>query len=217
MNYELCTFFSYLCTLYNIKSSRFMEKENKNKYISVMYKLYTSASDGKKELIEETADGDPFVFVSALGMTLDAFESHIVPLNVGEAFDFTLPPADAYGEYEPTGKQAVPRNIFEINGKLDSRFIYEGAVVPLASPDGARFNGTIVEIGKDTVTVDINHPLAGKSLNFVGKVVESREATNDEVRDALNQITGCGGGCGGCGGGSCDGCGSKGEGCGGCK
>ena len=194
-----------------------MEKENKNKYISVMYKLYTSASDGKKELIEETADGDPFVFVSALGMTLDAFESHIVPLNVGEAFDFTLPPADAYGEYEPTGKQAVPRNIFEINGKLDSRFIYEGAVVPLASPDGARFNGTIVEIGKDTVTVDINHPLAGKSLNFVGSVVESREATNDEVRDALNQITGCGGGCGGCGGGSCDGCGSKGEGCGGCK
>ena len=193
-----------------------MEKENKNKYISVMYKLYTSASDGKKELIEETADGDPFVFVSALGMTLDAFESHIVPLNVGEAFDFTLPPADAYGEYEPTGKQAVPRNIFEINGKLDSRFIYEGAVVPLASPDGARFNGTIVEIGKDTVTVDINHPLAGKSLNFVGSVIESREATNDEVRDALNQITGCGGGCGGCGGGSCDGCGSKGEGCGGC-
>ena len=194
-----------------------MEKENKNKYISVMYKLYTSASDGKKELIEETADGDPFVFVSALGMTLDAFESHIVPLNVGEAFDFTLPPADAYGEYEPTGKQAVPRNIFEINGKLDSRFIYEGAVVPLASPDGARFNGTILEIGKDTVTVDINHPLAGKSLNFVGSVIESREATNDEVRDALNQITGCGGGCGGCGGGSCDGCGSKGEGCGGCK
>lgn len=191
--------------------------ENKNKYISVMYKLYTSASDGKKELIEETADGDPFVFVSALGMTLDAFESHIVPLNVGEAFDFTLPPADAYGEYEPTGKQAVPRNIFEINGKLDSRFIYEGAVVPLASPDGARFNGTIVEIGKETVTVDINHPLAGKSLNFVGSVIESREATNDEVRDALNQITGCGGGCGGCGGGSCDGCGSKGEGCGGCK
>ena len=194
-----------------------MEKENKNKYISVMYKLYTSASDGKKELIEETADGDPFVFVSALGMTLDAFESHIVPLNVGEAFDFTLPPADAYGEYEPTGKQAVSRNIFEINSKLDSRFIYEGAVVPLASPDGAHFNGTIVEIGKDTVTVDINHPLAGKSLNFVGSVIESREATNDEVRDALNQITGCGGGCGGCGGGSCDGCGSKGEGCGGCK
>ena len=194
-----------------------MEKENQNKYISVMYKLYTDGQDGKGELIEETAEGDPFIFVSALGMTLDAFEAQIVPLNAGEEFDFTLVPDDAYGDYDEAGKQALPRNVFEINGKLDSRFIFEGAVVPLTSADGARFNGTIVEIGDEKITVDLNHPLAGKSLNFKGKVVETREATNDEIRDALNQITGCGGGCGGCGGGSCDGCESKGEGCGGCK
>jgi len=194
-----------------------MATENKNKYIAVNYKLYTSAQGEEPELIEETAEGDPFVFISALGMTLDAFEAQIVPLQVGDSFDFTLAPNDGYGDYDEAGKQAVPRKVFEINGKLDSRFIYEGAVVPLASPDGARFNGTIVEIGNETVTIDINHPLAGKNLNFVGNVVETREATNDEVRDALNQITGCGGGCGGCGGGSCDGCGSKGEGCGGCN
>lgn len=194
-----------------------MEKENKNKYIAVMYKLYTSSPEGKPELVEETAEGDPFVFISALGMTLDAFEAQIVPLNVGDKFDFTLAPSDAYGDYEASGKQALPRKVFEMNGKLDPNFIFEGAVVPLASPDGARFNGTIIEIGDETITVDLNHPLAGKSLNFVGEVEESREATNDEIRDALNQITGCGGGCGGCGGGSCDGCGSKGEGCGGCK
>ena len=191
--------------------------ENKNKYIAVMYKLYMNDSEGKPELVEETAEGDPFVFVSALGMTLDAFEAQIVPLNVGDKFDFTLAPNDAYGEYDEAGKHALPRNVFEINGKLDSRYIYPGAVVPLNTADGARFNGTIVEIGEETITVDLNHPLAGKSLNFVGEVKETREATNDEVRDALNQITGCGGGCGGCGGGSCDGCGSKGEGCGGCK
>ena len=194
-----------------------MATENQNKYIAVMYKLYTSDAEGKPELIEETAEGDPFVFVSALGMTLDAFEAQIVPLKVGDKFDFTLAPNDAYGEYEASGKQALPRKVFEINGKLDSRYIYEGAVVPLASPDGARFNGTIVEIGEESITVDLNHPLAGKSLNFVGEVKVIREATNEEVRDALNQITGCGGGCGGCGGGSCDGCESKGEGCDGCK
>ncbi|MBP5630563.1 MAG: peptidylprolyl isomerase [Bacteroidaceae bacterium] len=194
-----------------------MDTENQNKYISVMYKLYTDGQDGKAELIEETAEGDPFIFVSALGMTLDAFEAQIVPLQAGEEFDFTLVPDDAYGDYDEAGKQALPRNVFEINGKLDSRFIFEGAVVPLTSGDGARFNGTIVEIGDEKITVDLNHPLAGKSLNFKGKVVETREATNDDIRDALNQITGCGGGCGGCGGGSCDGCESKGEGCGGCK
>lgn len=191
-----------------------MATENKNKYISVSYKLYTSGSDEKPELIEETVEGEPFIFVSALGMTLDAFEAQIVPLQVGDKFDFTLNPNDAYGDYEASGKQSLPRKVFEINGKLDSRFIYEGAVVPLASPDGARFNGTIVEIGEESITVDLNHPLAGKSLNFVGEVLESREATNEEVRDALNQITGCGGGCGGCSGGDCNSCNSD---CGGCK
>ena len=194
-----------------------MATENPNKYISVNYKLYTSAPGEEPELVEETAEGDPFIFVSALGMTLDAFEAQIVPLMVGDNFDFTLAPNDAYGEYDEAGKQALPRKVFEINGKLDSRFIFEGAVVPLSSADGARFNGTIVEIGEESIVVDLNHPLAGKSLNFVGNVVESREASNEEIRDALNQITGCGGGCGGCGGGSCDGCESKGEGCGGCK
>ena len=194
-----------------------MATDIQNKYISVSYKLYSNGSDEAPELIEETAEGEPFIFVSALGMTLDAFEAQIVPLKVGDKFDFTLAPNDAYGDYEASGKQSLPRKVFEINGKLDSRYIYEGAVVPLASPDGARFNGTIIEIGEESITVDLNHPLAGKNLNFVGEVLESREATNEEVRDALNQITGCGGGCGGCGGGSCDGCESKGEGCGGCK
>ena len=103
-----------------------MDTENQNKYISVMYKLYTDGQDGKAELIEETAEGDPFIFVSALGMTLDAFEAQIVPLNAGEEFDFTLVPDDAYGDYDEAGKQALPRNVFEINGKLDSRFIFEG-------------------------------------------------------------------------------------------
>ena len=190
-----------------------MATENKNKYIAVSYKLYIDGADGKPELVEETAEGDPFIFVSALGMTLDAFEAQITPLNVGDSFNFTLAPADAYGDYEASGKQSLPRNVFEMNGKLDSRYIFEGAVVPLSSADGARFNGTIVEIGEKTITVDLNHPLAGKSLNFVGTVLQSREATGEEVRDALNQITGCGGGCGSCGGG----CGNGGEGCGSCN
>lgn len=196
-----------------------MATETKNKYIALQYKLYTSAEGEAPELVEETAEGDPFIFISALGMTLDAFEAQVAGLEAGASFDFTLTPEEGYGEYDEAGRQAVPRSIFEINGKLDSRFIYEGAVVPLAAENGSRFNGLIVKIDTDSITVDINHPLAGKSLNFVGTVTESREATNDEIKDALNQLTGCGGGCGGCGGGGCEGgCGNCGEGgCGGCK
>lgn len=183
-----------------------MATEKQNKYIAVMYKLYTSVPDRQHELVEETAEGDPFIFVSALGMTLDAFEAHIVPLKAGDNFDFTLSPDEAYGEYDDAGRQVLPRSVFEIDGKLDSRFIYRGAIVPLNSEDGAHFNGIITDVGEETVTVDLNHPLAGRSLNFVGSVVETREATGEEIRDALNQITGCGGGCGSCSG-NCEGCG----------
>ena len=71
--------------------------------------------------------------------------------------------------------------------------------------DGARFNGTIAEVKADTVTVDLNHPLAGKALNFIGEVTENRDATKDEIQGMLNMLSGeggCGCGCDSCGG--CD-------------
>jgi FKBP-type peptidyl-prolyl cis-trans isomerase SlyD len=85
--------------------------------------------------------------------------------------------------------------------------------------DGNRFNATIIEIKDKSVTIDLNHPRAGMDLHFVGEVVENRLATNEEVAELLNAMSGCGGGCsggcsGGCGGGCSDG--GCGGGCGGC-
>ena len=192
-----------------------------NKYITVAYKLFAPRQDNDHELIEEATEGRPFQFISALGMTLDAFEAQISPLASGSEFDIKLGTEEAYGPFVPEAVQKVSADIFKINGKIDSRYIYEGAVVPLQNADGERFNGTITEITEKEITVDLNHPLAGKELNFVGKVIESRLATNEEIQDALNVMTGggCSGGCGGCSGGDCGGCdsGSCGEGgCGSC-
>ncbi len=190
-----------------------------NKYIRVSYEL-TAIEGGERESIETATRENPYMFVSGLGISLDAFEAQVIPLNAGDTFDFTLTVEQGYGEYHADFVQEVPRSIFEIDGKIDSKYIYEGAVVPLQNAEGQRFNGLIQRIGEKNVIVDLNHPLAGKELNFKGEVIESREATNDEIQGILKMMTGegggggcgnCGGGCGGCGEGGCEG------GCGGCK
>lgn len=181
-----------------------MAEIKQNQYVRVAYRLYTRDKDGKRELVEEATVEEPFQFVSGLGMTLDDFENQITPLEKDAEFDFELTPEQAYGEYEPERVITVPRSTFEIDGRLDKEYIFEGAVVPLQNADGARFNGLITKIGPTEVTVDLNHPLAGKGLIFVGEVIETREATKDEITGTLKMLTGEGGcGCG-CG---CDDCG----------
>ena len=187
-----------------------------NKYITLAYKLYTTMADGTRELMEEATTQHPFMFISGMGLTLDAFEAQILSLGKGDAFDFTLSVDEAYGPYVEEGVQTVPRQMFEIDGKIDPKRIFEGAVVPLMNSEGERFNGTITEITGQHITVDLNHPLAGKTLNFIGTVVEHREATNEELQEMAKMLSGEGG-CGGCGGscgGDCGGCGDSG--CGGC-
>lgn len=181
-----------------------MEKAE-NKYITVAYKLYT-VEDGEKEFTEEAPAAHPFQFISGLGMTLEAFESQLNTLNQGDKFDFTLTPEEAYGDYNEEHVIDLPKEIFLIDGKFDNEHVVEGAVVPLMTNDGQRINGSVVEVKEDVVVMDMNHPLAGCSLNFVGEVITSREATSSEITEAIQMMSGgCGGSCGGCGGGCADG------------
>ena len=183
-----------------------------NKYITVAYKLYTT-EDGKRDLVEETAAEHPFQFISGLGTTLEAFESQIVNLHKGDKFEFTIPFAEAYGEYDEEHVIDLPKQIFEVDGKFDNERIVAGNVVPLMTSEGQRINGTVQEIKADVVVMDMNHPLAGCALNFVGEVIESRPATNEELAEIARMMSGggCSCGCDSCG----DGCGDHDhEGCG---
>ena len=101
---------------------------------------------------------------------------------------------------------------FLIDGKFDNEHIVEGAVIPLMTAEGQRINGSVVEVKEDVVVMDMNHPLAGCDLNFVGEIVTNRPATNEELAETARMMSG---GCSGCGGGCCgDGDCSE-EGCGG--
>ena len=182
-----------------------------NKYITLAYKLY-SIENGEKDFEEEAPAEHPFQFISGLGLTLEAFESQVKDLKKGDKFDFTIKAEEAYGEYDEEHVIDLPKNIFEIEGKFDSERVVEGAVIPLMTSEGQRINGSVVEVKDDVVVMDMNHPLAGCDLNFVGEVTENRPATNDELAEMARMMSGggCGGGCNG----GCD-CGDCGDGC--CK
>ena len=186
-----------------------------NYRISVDYKLYTIDEHGNRTLEEETTQQEPFRFMSGMGMTLEAFEEQIAPLNVGDTFDFTIPMEKAYGEFVPERVIDLSKDMFYVNGKFDSQNVQVDALIPLQNEDGMRFLGHVLEIGDTTVRIDLNHPLAGKTLNFTGTVTEKIEADPHEVAAVAAHLSGEGG-CGGCGG-NCGSCGSCGDGgCGNC-
>ena len=188
-----------------------------NRYFKVHYKLYGPMGKEKKiELLEETRPEMPFVFISGLGLVLKELENQLQDVKEGESFDITLTEEQAYGPYYEEGVQEVPVEAFFINGKMDEEHIYPGAVVPLMNDEGDKFNGIIVEVTDKVVVVDLNHPFAGKTLNFKGHVEVNRVATNQEIQDFVNSQGGCGG-CGGNCGGDCGGDCGEGGCCGSCN
>jgi FKBP-type peptidyl-prolyl cis-trans isomerase SlyD len=196
--------------------------EQKNRFISATYELY-AVVDGEKELVEQTSLASPFKFITGFGIAMDGFEQHLIGIESGTMFDFTLQPEEAFGEYDPAGVIKMEREAFVVDGKFDFEHIYPKAVITLVNSEQQYQMATVVEVGKDSVTLDTNHPYAGKTLNFIGMVRENREATDEEIQKLIRQLTagcdGCGGGCGeeGCGSDGCKDGDKKGKGCcGGC-
>ena len=196
-----------------------MEKKH-NMFMAVSYTLYTVDGENR-EKIEEAPTTKPFEFISGFGVTLDEFEKNIVELEPGAQFDFELTKEQAYGDYEEERVLDLDRSIFQINGHFDHENIFVDAIVPLQNEEGNRFYGRVMDITDDKVKMDLNHPLAGKTLNFKGRVLEKREASNQEIQNLVNFLSGEGGcGCGDCGGGcgdhECGGHHDHGGGCGHC-
>jgi len=189
------------------------------RYVVVSYKMLTHSPVSHKLLYETPAE-QPVAFVTGMGLMIDAFEQRLTALNPGDDFDFVLKAAEAFGERDEELVRALPRKVFEIRGKFIEEEVYPGAEVPLMDNEGNHFMGTIVKVTDTEVTVDLNSPLAGRDLQFTGRLLENREASLQEIEQTAKILSGeCGcGGCGGCGSeeGGCGGCGNEG-GCGGCS
>ena len=185
-------------------------KITNNAVVNAEYELYVDGDNGEPELMEKATAEQPLNFIYGVGMMLLKFEQNLDGLETGDPFDFTISNEEAYGPYDDEAVIELERAVFEIDGKLDEEMVFEGNVVPLMDSEGNRLQAQVVSVTDSHVTVDLNHPLAGENLHFKGKVLEVREATEEELNALLGGGCGCGSGC------SCDDEESCGSGSGGC-
>lgn len=179
-------------------------KISPNKFVSLSYDLNVGEGN-EKELMERATADQPLEFIYGTNSMLEEFEKNVDGLSEGDTFDFILTPEQAYGEYNDEHVVDLPRNIFEVEGQIDEKVIFEGNTVPMMDSNGNRLNGSVISVEDDVVKMDFNHPLAGETLHFTGNVLSVREASPEEIA-ALFAPQG-----GGCGCGSCD-CGDSEEG-----
>lgn len=175
-------------------------KITNNAVVNAEYELYVDGENGELELMERATSEQPLNFIYGIGMMLPKFEQNLNGLETGDSFDFTISNEEAYGPYDDEAVIELERAVFEIDGKLDEEMVFEGNVVPLMDSEGNRLQAQVVSVNDTHITVDLNHPLAGENLHFKGKVLEVREATEEELNALLGGGCGCGGNCGdGCG------------------
>ena len=158
--------------------------------VSLIYELKESDSDGRTlEALDETR---PLTFIYGTGRLLPVFESNINSLTSGELFSFKMSSEMAYGEKREEMIVNVPLAVFETDGKLNEDICRVGNEVPMMDTEGNPLNGTINEITDTYVRMDFNHPMAGLDLFFTGKVVDVRDATEEELSGMNHSCSSCG-------------------------
>ena len=126
------------------------------------------------DILDSTEGKQPLQYLHGTGYLVAGLEAELANKVVGEDFEVTLSPEQAYGEYDETLVQSVPGELF------DGMEVSEGDTFVAETDEGHR-PVTIIEVAEEYVKVDGNHPLAGMTLSFKGVVREVRAATEEEL------------------------------------
>ena len=146
----------------------------KNAVVGVHYQLDV---DGQK--IDASGE-QPLVYLHGHGMMIPGFEKQLAGLKAGDKYNFQVSAAEGYGEFNQNAVVELDKQIFLVDGTMSTE-VFEGAQLQLTNQDGQPMVGIVQKIGDDKVTMDFNHQLAGKELNFSGTIDSLREATEEEI------------------------------------
>ena len=165
------------------------------------------------QIVDKTTKEKPLDYIHGTGGLLPKLEAHIEGMEPGDKFDVTLSPAEGYGDVNPDMIIDLPKSAFEVNGEVREDLLVPGNTIPMLNSMGGVIPGVVLEVTEDSVKMDLNHQMAGKTLHFTGEVLTVRKATEKELTEGLHgeyvHSCGCGGchghdgDCGGCDGGHC--------------
>ena len=135
---------------------------------------YTLKNEAGEE-IESSREREPVVYLHGYRNIVPGLESAMKGREVGDTFEVTVPPAEAYGEYNPNSVQRISGKHFPNLKRLSP-----GQMVSLKTKQGP-VQAVVIKVGRFNVDVDANHPLAGKTLTFDVEITDMRDATREEI------------------------------------
>jgi len=162
-----------------------------NKVISIIYQAFDNKTG---VLLDENLNGKPLEFISGKNQVIQGLEKAVEDMKINDDKTVVIKAADAYGETDVNFLKEYPIGHFEgIKLKL-------GMTLASLDENGKQVYVKVAGFDNETVKIDFNHPFSGKDIKFYIKVVDIREATDDEITTgqvlSKEDSCGCGSGCG---------------------
>jgi len=135
------------------------------KHVSLEYTLQLD----DKSVVESNVGAEPLTYTHGSQQLIPGLEKALAGLAVGDTKEVTVTPADGYGEQDPKARQEVQKQLIPPDA------LTVGARLQGKAPNGHTVYPRVAEIKEDTVVLDFNHPLAGKTLHFAVKILDITE------------------------------------------
>jgi FKBP-type peptidyl-prolyl cis-trans isomerase SlyD len=143
----------------------------KNAVVSINYTLTNDAGE-----VMDTSEGrEPLTYLHGANNLIPGLEKEMEGKSPGQDFKVTIPPEEAYGESNPELVQTLSKEMFK---GVDN--VEPGMGFTAQGPQGEQ-NIVVTAVDGDQVTVDANHPMAGKTLHFAVEIVDVRDASEEEI------------------------------------
>jgi len=134
--------------------------------------LHFSLSLSTGDLVDSNFDAKPATFVYGDGSLLPGFEKKLIGLRIGDQEEFTVPPEAGFGQPNPNNIQVMKRSTFS-----DDVELAEGLMLSFSDAAGGELPGVVKSFDDNEVSIDFNHPLAGRNILFKVHILDIKPST----------------------------------------